>query len=180
LRTAGTSEYIALLAATVISGLKVGHDAIRARRLDPFAGYLLLTFGLSLAVGLSTTDPRTVLVGNTVVNGIGGVLFLVSCVVGVPLTQVVAERVHPPEDDHESASDPAVRRLHILLSAMWGIGLLAEVAVRLRVISRVSVDVANGATTVISLTTVGVLIAATVVVSARVRARREQTAYAEG
>lgn len=75
-------EYIALLSATVLSGLRVIYGVVRARRLDPFAVYLLLTFGLSLAVALSTTDPKLVLVGNTVVNAIGGLIFLGSCVIG--------------------------------------------------------------------------------------------------
>jgi hypothetical protein len=43
----------ALLTATVLSGAKVSYDAVRARRLDPFAGYLMLNFGLSLAVGVA-------------------------------------------------------------------------------------------------------------------------------
>ena len=59
LRAAGASEYVALLSATVLSGLRVGYGVVKSRRLDPFAGYLLLTFGLSLAVGLATTDPKT-------------------------------------------------------------------------------------------------------------------------
>lgn len=93
LRALGASEYVALLTATVLSGLKVTSDAVKARRLDPFACYLLLTFGLSLAVALITTDPKLILAGNTMVNGIGGVLFLGSCVIGTPLTQVVGRTV---------------------------------------------------------------------------------------
>ena len=54
---------------------------------------------------------------------------------------------------------------------MWGTGLLLEVAVRLVVISRLSVDTANGVTTVISLSTTGLLILATMVVVRRARAR---------
>ena len=81
LRAAGASEYVALLTATVVSGLKVGYDAVKARRLDPFAGYLMLTFGLSLAVAMATTDPKLILSGNTVVNGISGLIFLGSCLV---------------------------------------------------------------------------------------------------
>jgi hypothetical protein len=54
---------------------------------------------------------------------------------------------------------------------MWGTGLLLEVAVRLIVISRLSVDTANGVTTVISLATTGLLIVATMVVVRRARAR---------
>jgi uncharacterized membrane protein len=180
LRACGFSEYVALITAVVLSGLKVGYDAIRAHRLDPFAAYLLLTFGLSLAVGLATTDPRMILVGNTVVNGLGGLLFLGSCLIGAPLTQVVAERVRPADDVREPGEEAFVRRIHVQLSAMWGVGLLIEVGVRLVVISRLSVDVANGVCSAISLGTVGLLIAVTILVARQARARREQTVAAEG
>lgn len=172
LRAAGTSEYVALLSATVLSGLRVGYGVVRSRSLDPFALYLLLTFGLSLAVGLSTTDPKMILVGNTAVNGLGGLIFLGSCVIGTPLTQVIGDRFQTPD-----AADPEDvrrrRRIHVQLSAMWGTGLLLEVAIRLVVIANVSVDVANGVNSAISLPVVGLLVLATVIVT-----RRAQSAAA--
>lgn len=166
LRAAGVSEYIALLSATVVSGLRVLYGIVKTRQLDPFAAYLLLTFGLSLAVGLSTDDPKLILIGNTLVNGIGGLIFLGSCVVGTPLTQVVSERFGPPEDEDDAAKARR-RRVHIRLSAMWGIGLLVEVAIRLVVIAHYSVDVANGLSSAITLPVIGLLVLATVVVGRR-------------
>ncbi|BBX09352.1 hypothetical protein MAIC_41550 [Mycolicibacterium aichiense] len=168
LRAAGVSEYIALLSATVLSGLRVIYGVVRARRLDPFAVYLLLTFGLSLAVALSTTDPKLVLVGNTVVNAIGGLIFLGSCVIGTPLTQVVSDRFSNADDQPEEVDADRRRRIHIRLSAMWGLGLLLEVAIRLIVIGRFSVDTANGVNSVITIVVIGVLVLATVAVGRRV------------
>lgn len=175
LRAAGVSEYIAVLSATVLAGVKVCYDAIRARRLDPFAGYLLLTFGLSLAVGLATTNPRLVLAGNTLVNGIGGLIFLGSCVVRTPLTQIVAERIRPEGTEADAGLEGAQfrRRIDVRLSAMWGLGLLLEAAVRLFVIAALPVDAANGTNSVISLATIGALMTATFFVSRRARARWE-------
>jgi hypothetical protein len=169
LRAAGCSEYVALLSATVLSGLRVVYGVVTSRRLDPFAIYLLLTFGLSLAVGLTTTDPRLLLIGNTLVNGIGGLIFLGSCVVGTPLTQVVGERFHTAEVGDEAAAG-RLRRVHVGLSAMWGVGLLVEVAVRLAVIANLSVDAATGVNSAISLPVVGLLVLATVVVTRRTSA----------
>jgi hypothetical protein len=172
LRAVGTSEYVALLSATVVSGLRVVYSAIKARKLDPFALYLLLTFGLSLAVGLSTTDPKLLLAGNTLVNGIGGLIFLGSCFIGTPLTQVVADRLRSNDEDDK---DPVVdagevqrrRRTQVQLSAMWGIGLLLEVAVRLVVIANLSVDAANGVASAISLSVTALLVVVTIVVARR-------------
>ena len=164
LRAAGVSEYVALLAATVLSGARVVYGVVRTRRLDPFAIYLLLTFGLSLAVGLATTDPKSILVGNTLVNGIGGLIFLGSCLVGTPLTQVVGERFRTPGDGAATAD---LRRVHVRLSAMWGVGLLVEVAIRLVVIEHASVDVANAVNSAITLPVIGALVVATIVVTRR-------------
>jgi uncharacterized membrane protein len=167
LRALGMSEYVALVSATVLSGLRVLYGIVKARRLDPFAGYLLLTFGLSLAVGLATTDPKLVLVGNTVVNGIGGLIFLGSCVIGTPLTQIVGDRFAAADDDPNAAEASQRRRIHVQLSAMWGVGLLLEVVIRLVVIDAVSVDTANGVNSVITLVVIGLLVLATVMVGRR-------------
>ncbi|CAN5835436.1 hypothetical protein BH09ACT7_BH09ACT7_55570 [soil metagenome] len=113
LRAAGAPEYTALLSATVVSGLRVVYAAVKAHKLDPFALYLLLTFGLSLAVGLVTHDPKSILIGNTLVNGIGGLIFLGSCVIGTPLTQVVGDRFR------EASGSADEHRIHVRLSAMW-------------------------------------------------------------
>jgi uncharacterized membrane protein len=175
LRAAGASEYAALLSATVLSGLRVVYGIVKSRRLDPFAAYLLLTFGLSLAVGLATTDPKMILVGNTFVNGIGGLIFLGGCFVGTPLTQVVGERFQQPEAMDDTATS-RLRRVHVQLSAMWGIGLLIEVAIRLVVIANLSVDAANGVNSAITLPAIGRLVLATVIVGRRSAAAAEAAA----
>ncbi|AQT79084.1 hypothetical protein B1R94_07050 [Mycolicibacterium litorale] len=157
----------------MLSGLRVIIGLAKARRLDPFAAYLLLTFGLSLAVGLSTTDPKLVLIGNTVVNGVGGLLFLGSCWVGTPLTQVVSDRFRPTEANESVMEARHRRRIHLLLSATWGIGLLLEVAVRLAVIEAFSVDTANGVNSVITLAVIALLVLATAVTARRTAAPRQ-------
>lgn len=184
LRAAGVSEYVALLTATVLAGIKVSYDAIKARRLDPFAAYLMLNFGLSLAVGLATSDARMLMAGNTLVGGIGALLFLGSCFVGRPLTQIVAERVQTVPPDDAGPRETAFRhRVHVSLSAMWGIGLLIGMLISLAIIFSLSIDVANGVNTVVSLALTALLMVATVVVGKRARSEgerlREQTRITE-
>ncbi|CAN5835460.1 hypothetical protein BH09ACT7_BH09ACT7_55580 [soil metagenome] len=48
-----------------------------------------------------------------------------------------------------------------------GVGLLVEVAIRLAVIANVSVDVANGVNSAITLPVIGLLVVATIVVVKR-------------
>ncbi|GAS87263.1 uncharacterized protein RMCB_1359 [Mycolicibacterium brisbanense] len=181
LRAAGVSEYVALLTGTVLAGIKVSYDAIKARRLDPFAGYLMLNFGLSLAVGLATSDARMLMVGNTLVGGVGAVVFLGSCFIGTPLTQIIAERVRVISDESPEPGEAEFkRRVNVSLSAMWGIGLLIGTLISLAIIFSLSVDVANGVNTVVSLAFTALLMVVTVVMAKRARTRwdhlREQTA----
>jgi hypothetical protein len=180
LRALGCSEYVALLSATVLAGLKVGYDAIRARRLDPFAGYLVLNFGLSLAVGLITSDARMLMAGDTLVGGIGAVVFLGSCVLGKPLTQVVAERVQHDDAESEPGKEAFMHRVHVALSAMWGIGLLAGMFISLGIIFTLSIDIAKGVNTVVSLALTAVLIAATFWFGGRARRKWEQRSVTQG
>lgn len=180
LRALGASEYVALLSATVLAGVKVSYDAIRARRLDPFAGYLMLNFGLSLAVGIATSNARMLMAGDTLVGGIGALVFLGSCVIGKPLTQMVSERVQRDDDPPEPGEEAFVHRVHVLLSAMWGIGLLLGMLISLAIIFSLSIDVAKGVNTVVSLSLIAVLMAATFWIGHRARNKWEQRSAAQG
>jgi hypothetical protein len=179
LRALGESQYVALLSATVLAGLKVGYDAIRAGRLDPFAGYLMLNFGLSLAVRLATSNARMLMAGDTLVGGIGALVFFGSCVIGKPLTQVVSERMHR-DDEPEPGEEDFVHRVHVQLSAMWGIALLVGMFISLAIIFSLSIDVAKGVNTVVSLSLIAVLLAATFWYGGHARRKWEQRSAAQG
>lgn len=83
--------------------------------------------------------------------------------------QADSGRQHPRER-HRRADLPGQlrrRRIHVQLSAMWGIGLLIEVLIRLVVIDHLSVDAANGVNSAITLPVIGALVLATVLVGRR-------------
>ena len=147
LRATGQSEYFALLAATIVAGIPVGYGLVKARQLDPYSGYLMLMFGLTLAVALVTTDPRLVLAGQTLVGGAAAAVFLASCLVGKPMTQFLAARFMPAATEHTPAV--ALHALHIRLSAVVGVGLVIQVAILLGIIFTFPFDVANGLVNVV-------------------------------
>ena len=70
--------------------------------------------------------------------------------------------------------------MHILLSAMSGIGLLIGMVLYLIVIFTLPVDVANAVGTATSLVLTARFIMATVVVASRARARWEQRSPSQG
>jgi hypothetical protein len=87
--------------------------------------------------------------------------------IGTPLTQVVGDRFEAAGAGPNAADARERRRIHVQLSAMWGIGLLLEVVIRLVVIDVFSVDTANGVNSVITLVVIGLLVLATVMVGRR-------------
>ncbi len=147
LRATGHSEYFALLAATVVAGIPVAYGLVKARQLDPYSGYLMLMFGLTLAVALVTTDPQLVLAGQTLVGGVAAAVFLASCMIGKPMTQFVAARFMPTANDQSPTA--ALHALHIRLSAVVGVGLVIQVAVLLGIVFTFPFDVANGLVNVV-------------------------------
>jgi hypothetical protein len=180
LRTCGLSEYTALVSATLLAGAKVLHDAWRRQRLDVFAGYLMLTFGLSLAVAVATSDARLLLAGNALVNGLGGIVFLASCLTGKPLTRVVVERLRTTEEPKLPGEEQFEHRVHVRLSALWGTGLLASTAAHLALILCLPVDVASGLGSAASVTATVALLVLTIIVARRARAQWTEIHAASG
>jgi hypothetical protein len=70
--------------------------------------------------------------------------------------------------------------VHILLSAMWGIGLLTGMVLHLIGIFTLPVDVANAAGTAMSLVLTALFMLATGVVARKARARWEQRSLSQG
>jgi hypothetical protein len=94
---------------------------------------------------------------------------------------VVAERVQPPDERSTEPGAAAYRhRVHVLLSAIWGVGLLLGMFLSLGIIFSLSVDVGKGVNTVVSLALTGLLILATVVVAKAARSRWEQRIAPQG
>jgi hypothetical protein len=144
LRAAGYSEYCALLTATIVAGIPVVYSLAKARRLDPYAGYLMLMFGLTLAVALVTTNPQLILAGQTLVGGAAAAIFLASCTVGKPMTQFIAARFMPDTATSGNRMPAALHSLHIRLTVIVGVGLLIQVAILLAIIFTLPFDLANG------------------------------------
>ena len=151
LRLFGASPYVALLAGTIVSGLRMVYVAVKARRLDVFAGFLMTVFGVGLALSFVTGSIEFLLVKESFGTGVAGLLFLGSCVVGRPLIFYAAKRLQSDRADHFdsmwSTSAP-FRRIFYVMSAVWGAGLLLEALVRIPLVFLLPVDVVAGLSTV--------------------------------
>ena len=149
LRALGFDEYVALLAGTIAAAGRIAWVAVRARRLDAFAVFLLILFVVGLGLTFLTGDARFVLAKDSATSGVAGLIFLGSLAIGRPLTFYAAQRFAGPVGAFElrarAAADPAVRRGYSVSSAVWGAGLLAEAVLRIPLAYLLPLDVAVGA-----------------------------------
>ena len=144
----GASTYVALLAGTVVAGLRVLWVAARQRRLDPFALLLLTMFGVGLALTFLTGDARFVLAKDSAMSGAAGLVLVVSCLVGRPIAFYAAQRFARSagsarhEEFQAGAGTGAMRARWVRVSLVWGFALLAEAGLRVAAICLLPIGVA--------------------------------------
>jgi len=165
LHTLGSTDLLALLAATGAAALRVALVALRDRVFNAFALVLLLVFGIGLGLSLVSGDPRFLLLKESLVSGGVGLTFLVTAWRGRPIT-LAATQAFEPDRAAEIAADydaePAVRHSHRVCSGVWGGGMLAEAAVRVPLIYLLPVPVMVGLSTAMQVATFAGLIGWTV------------------
>lgn len=144
----GASTYVALLAGTVVSGLRMLWVAVRQRRLDPFALFLLAMFGAGLALTFLTGDARFVLAKDSAMSCTAGLVLVVSCLIKRPIAFYAAQRFARSagsaqhEEFQAGARTAAMRARWFRVSLVWGCTLLADAALRIAVIYLLPIDVA--------------------------------------
>lgn len=157
LHAAGFSDYRALLAATLVAGLRVAFVAVRNRRLDGFAAFLMVVFAVGLGLSFVTGDARFLLAKDSIGTAVAGLIFLGTCVVGRPMTFYAAQRFAATTADKRAwwntrwQTTPAFRRGFRLMSVVWGVGLLVEAAVRIPLIYVLPIDIMVGLSTVLQI-----------------------------
>jgi hypothetical protein len=165
-RAAGLSEYAALLAGTVAAAGRIGWVLVRDRRLDAFAGFLVLMFAAGTALTFLTGDARLMLAKDSATDALAGLVFLGSVLLGRPLAYTAAQRFAGPAGAPalraRAATDPALRRRFRTISLVWGSGLLGESLLRLPLVYLLPLDAAVGASKVLMVAMYGALIGWTV------------------
>lgn len=164
-RALGLSEYAALLAGTGASAGRLLWVAGRDRRVEPFATFLMVLFGVGLALTFVTGDARFVLVKDSATSFLAGLFFLGSCALRRPLTYYAAQRFAGPDAQdtvRAKFADPATRRRFYLTSLVWGGGLIIESSLRIPLVFLLPIDAAVGASNGLMILTYTVLILWTV------------------
>ncbi|GAA5069382.1 VC0807 family protein [Nocardia callitridis] len=176
LHALGYSDFAGLLAGTVLSGLMLGVEAVRSRRLDAFSALMLGVFVFGLIASLISGDPRLMIVKDSVGTMIVGAAFLISIAIGKPLTYVMTHKAMSATSPGRAAAfattyrnDASARRVVRGLSAMWGCGLLGEAVVRVVLAYQLPVHTMVWLSTVLMLAVVVPMVAVNIYFARRGR-----------
>ncbi|EQD88104.1 VC0807 family protein [Saccharopolyspora erythraea] len=183
LRSYGFSEHVSLLAGAGVAGARLLFVAFRAGKLEPFAGFMLLTYLLALPLVLVSGDDRTLVIKDSLGTGITGLIFLASCFFGKPAMFHAARRFRSAGDDVEAweglwETNPGFRRSFIFMTAVWAVVLLAEAALRVGLAFVLPIDVMVALSAVLGMGTIALLLTWTMIYGARRQRRLKQAAHA--
>ncbi|MEU0874808.1 VC0807 family protein [Nocardia brasiliensis] len=170
----GYSDFAGLLAGTVLSGAMVLVEAIRHRRLELFSAILLSVFTFGLVTSLISGDPRMMIVKDSAGTLLIGLAFLISALVGKPLTYLAARKAAVAGGPARVAALEAVyrdnaakRRMFAMLAVLWGAGLVAEAMIRVVLAYRLPVPTMAWLSPVLMVAVIVPLLAVTVVLRKR-------------
>ena len=108
----------------------------RKRRVDAISVMVLGGIGLSLLGFALGGSPKLLLMRESLITGLIGIVFVGSAIIGRPLMYVLASASLKRQSAEDSAEfetykdDPAFRRMMGVMTLVWGIGFIAETAVR--------------------------------------------------
>lgn len=159
----GFSPQTSLLGGTVAAAGRVLFGMVRQRRLDSLTSFMLVASAASLALSLVAGDERFLLLRDPLVTALIALIFLGTCFAGRPAMFLVAKRFRAgPADeavwDERLRGTPEFRRIFTVVTAVWGIGLLVEAAVRAVLVYRLPISAAVALGPVVELAVVGVIV----------------------
>jgi uncharacterized membrane protein len=141
LLTPYTSSVVALSIAALVPLCDSIYSLIRTRKADVFSGFIFLGLILGVVAVLLGGDERFILLRESYVTGIMGVVFLGSLLFGRPLIYYFAERFtgHNPQMNDKWEKLPRYRFNFRLITAVWGLSLLLEAFIKVVLVYSLSI-----------------------------------------
>lgn len=136
-----TSSLVALSAAAIVPLIDTVYSLIHTRKVDMFSGFIFLGLVLGIAAVLLGGDERFILLRESYVTGIMGLVFLGSLLAARPLIFYFAERFagRDPEMHDKWNRLPAYRQIFRRMTAVWGVALLLEACVKVGLVYTLSI-----------------------------------------
>jgi hypothetical protein len=141
LHWAGLSDAWALTIAGSATGVNALVHTIRRGRLDVLGLLVVAEVGVSVVLVVVTADPRLVLVRPAAYLAVAGVVNLVSCFAGRPLSYTASTPMATKGDPQRAVAyerawhhSPELRGIHRQLTGGIGVALLAYAALRVVIV----------------------------------------------
>jgi hypothetical protein len=136
----------ALLLSGILPIVRVVWGLVQRHRLNVIGAAALLTIAVKVLVVLLFTDARLVLVSDSLITAVYGILMLASLLTDTPLIVRVIESLLAGANAVQYQSllarwqQPAARAAFRVITAVWGAGLLLECGVRVILALNVSIE----------------------------------------
>jgi intracellular septation protein A len=174
LHWAGLSDVWALTIAGSATAVNAAVTTIRRGRLDALGLLVVAEVAVSVALAASTGDPRLILARPAVYLAVAGIINLVSCFAGRPLSYTAATPMATKGDPERAVAyerawhhSPELRRIHRQLTAGIGLAMVAYAVIRVLIVYSFSTG-----TAVLGQEVPGLVLIALVVVLIRRRVPR--------
>ena len=141
LHWAGLPDVWALTIAGSATGVNALVNTIRRRRLDALGLLIVAEIAVSVALVTVTRDPRLILARPAVYLAVAGVVNLVSCFAGRPLSYTAATPMATKGDPERAVAyerawhrSPELRHIHRQLTAGIGLAMIVYAVIRVLII----------------------------------------------
>ncbi|MTK13853.1 MAG: hypothetical protein F8N39_17855 [Clostridiaceae bacterium] len=157
-----------LMIATTIPLLDNLYHILKEKQVDPFAMFMLVGFVLSILALFLGGDEKVLLLKESLVTGVMGLIFIGSLFFSKPLIYYFAIRFTTSGGSAEKSAFekswelPYFRFVMRLMTAVWGASLLAEAIIKTILVFRLSVSAFLVVSQLVFYGTIGLTIAWTV------------------
>ncbi|UUZ82875.1 hypothetical protein LJK88_02285 [Paenibacillus sp. P26] len=168
-----TDSLTALSVAALIPLADSLYSLAKTRKVDAFSGFIFLGIVLSILAVLLGGDERFILLRESYITGIMGILFLASLLFSKPLIYYFAMRFNA---NRKAMADrwerlPGFRNTFRLMTLVWGLSLLLEAVVKVVLVYSLSIPAFLALSPFFSYGIIGLTIWWNVVYTRRIRKR---------
>lgn len=172
------SPYVGGLTALSIATLIPLIDNIfyfaKQRSIDVFGGLMLLTFVLSFVMIWLGDSEKILLLRESMITGVVGIVFLGSLWVGKPLIYHIASRFSTVSNIEQKWQYPYFRKVMRNMTLIWGVLLVLEAGTKIVMVYELSVMQVLALSSIVFYSFIGVAIGATILYRRKVAVNIKQ------
>ncbi|MBI0575824.1 hypothetical protein IEC97_00510 [Neobacillus cucumis] len=163
------SSFVSLLIATLIPLGDNLYHLVKYRKADAFGLFMLIGFLLSLAAFVLGGNERLILLRESMVTGLLGLIFIGSLFLGKPLIYHFAIRFSASDESVKKGQFtknwevPYFRFVLRVMTAIWGIALLGDAVLRVILVFELSISTFLAVSQIVFYCVIGAAILFTII-----------------